>query len=87
MDARLPAAAAAEEAAPPPEVDSGPAPGGRSPDDAVSRRVYVGNIPWSCSDDDLRVMFGAVGAVAHAEVRGGRRGGRFWRPLGDAARG
>lgn len=31
-------------------------------------RIYVGNLPYSVSDDDLRDVFGQFGELASAEV-------------------
>jgi RNA recognition motif-containing protein len=34
----------------------------------MAKRIYVGNLPWSCSTSDLEAMFGAHGEVTAAEV-------------------
>ncbi len=34
----------------------------------MAKRIYVGNLPWSCSSADLEAMFGAHGEVTAAEV-------------------
>ena len=39
---------------------------GRSPE---TRSVYVGSLPWSIRDQELRVMFEEVGTVLRSEVR------------------
>ncbi|NCA69785.1 MAG: RNA-binding protein [Sphingobacteriia bacterium] len=31
-------------------------------------RIYVGNLPYSVTDDELRKIFGAFGEIASAEV-------------------
>ena len=38
--------------------------------------IYVGNLPWSCNDDDLREMFEPFGNVASARVVMDRETGR-----------
>jgi RNA recognition motif-containing protein len=31
-------------------------------------KLYVGNLPYSCTDDELRTLFGQAGAVASVQV-------------------
>ncbi len=38
--------------------------------------IYVGNLPWSCNDDDLREMFQSYGEVDGARVIQDRETGR-----------
>ncbi len=38
--------------------------------------IYVGNLPYSTSDEDLREMFSAFGAVSSANVIMDRQSGR-----------
>ena len=38
--------------------------------------IYVGNLPWSCNDDDLREMFQGFGEVEGARVILDRETGR-----------
>jgi len=38
--------------------------------------IYVGNLPWSCTDDDLRQMFQEFGEVDGARVIMDRETGR-----------
>ena len=38
--------------------------------------IYVGNLPWSCNDDDLRDMFQGFGEVEGARVILDRETGR-----------
>ena len=38
--------------------------------------IYVGNLPWSCNDDDLREMFQSFGEVEGARVILDRETGR-----------
>jgi cold-inducible RNA-binding protein len=38
--------------------------------------IYVGNLPWSCNDDDLRELFTPFGEVASARVVLDRETGR-----------
>jgi RNA recognition motif-containing protein len=34
----------------------------------MGRRLYVGNLPYKATDEDLAALFGAAGAVASARV-------------------
>ncbi|MDY0110717.1 MAG: RNA-binding protein [Candidatus Krumholzibacteria bacterium] len=38
--------------------------------------IYVGNLPWSCNDDDLRELFQSFGQVEGARVITDRETGR-----------
>jgi RNA recognition motif-containing protein len=38
--------------------------------------IYVGNLPWSTSDQDLADAFGAYGAVEKASIISDRNSGR-----------
>lgn len=38
--------------------------------------IYVGNLPWSCNDDDLRELFEPFGQVEGARVIMDRETGR-----------
>jgi cold-inducible RNA-binding protein len=38
--------------------------------------IYVGNLPWSCNDDDLRELFAPFGEVSSARVVLDRETGR-----------
>ncbi len=40
------------------------------------RNIYVGNIPWSASDEQLRELFAAFGSVSSACVITDRETGR-----------
>jgi RNA recognition motif-containing protein len=40
------------------------------------KRIYVGNLPWSATDEDLRDFFGAYGQVESATVITDRETGR-----------
>jgi len=40
------------------------------------KKIYVGNLPWSCTDADLRELCGAFGEVASASVITDRETGR-----------
>ena len=40
------------------------------------RNIYVGNIPWSASDEQLRELFAAFGSVSSAPVITDRETGR-----------
>lgn len=42
----------------------------------MSRKIYVGNLPWSTTSQDLEAMFAAHGAVRSAEVISDRETGR-----------
>ena len=42
----------------------------------MSRKIYVGNLPWSTTSADLEAMFAAHGAVRSAEVISDRETGR-----------
>ena len=34
----------------------------------MGRRLYVGNLPYKCTDDELRTLFSGAGAVANVQV-------------------
>ena len=40
------------------------------------KKIYVGNLPWSVTDEDLREMFASVGEVHSASVIMDRETGR-----------
>lgn len=40
------------------------------------KRIYVGNLPWSATDEDLREFFGAYGQVESSTVITDRETGR-----------
>ncbi|MBT3210708.1 MAG: RNA-binding protein [Planctomycetaceae bacterium] len=42
----------------------------------MSRKIYVGNLPWSTTSADLEAMFAEHGAVSSAEVISDRETGR-----------
>ena len=42
----------------------------------MAKKLYVGNLPYTVTDDDLRQMFSEVGAVASAKVITNRDTGR-----------
>ena len=42
----------------------------------MSRKIYVGNLPWSTASADLEAMFAPQGAVRSAEVISDRETGR-----------
>ena len=42
----------------------------------MSKRLYVGNIPFSVTEEDLREAFGAHGAVSQVDVIQDRETGR-----------
>ena len=42
----------------------------------MSRKIYVGNLPWSTTSSDLEQLFAAHGAVRSAEVISDRETGR-----------
>jgi RNA recognition motif-containing protein len=39
-------------------------------------KLYVGNLPWSVSNDDLEGLFATIGAVQSAQVVTDRESGR-----------
>jgi len=39
-------------------------------------KIYVGNLPWSATDQELSEMFGALGAVRSATIITDRETGR-----------
>jgi RNA recognition motif-containing protein len=45
-------------------------------DVAMANRLYVGNLPWSCTGDELRSLFSQHGRVVSAEVVMDRETGR-----------
>jgi len=42
----------------------------------MAKRIYVGNLPWSCSNADLESLFNAHGEVVSAEIIEDRETGR-----------
>ena len=40
------------------------------------KKIYVGNLPWATTDDDLRELFGTYGAVQSSAVVTDRETGR-----------
>ena len=42
----------------------------------MQNRLYVGNLPWSASDDSLREFFAGAGTVSSATVISDRDSGR-----------
>lgn len=40
------------------------------------KKIYVGNLPWSTTDDDLRELFATYGAVQSSAVVNDRETGR-----------
>ena len=42
--------------------------------DERTNRLYVGNIPWTTTTDELRGMFGSFGAVTLVDIPMGRQG-------------
>ena len=42
----------------------------------MSRKIYVGNLPWSCTSSELEEMFSKHGPVRSAEVISDRETGR-----------
>ena len=42
----------------------------------MNRKLYVGNLPYSASEDDLQGLFGEVGAVESVSVMRDRETGR-----------
>ena len=40
------------------------------------KKIYVGNLPWSMSEGDLRDLFGSIGTVHSAAVITDRETGR-----------
>ncbi|NJB66541.1 RNA recognition motif-containing protein [Desulfobaculum xiamenense] len=40
------------------------------------KSIYVGNLPWSCSEDDLRKLFEAYGDVNSVKIVEDRETGR-----------
>jgi RNA recognition motif-containing protein len=40
------------------------------------KKIYVGNLPWSCTDADLRDLFSPFGSVQSASVITDRETGR-----------
>ena len=39
-------------------------------------RIYVGNLPYTCTDDELRELFGSYGAVDSVDLITDRETGR-----------
>lgn len=42
----------------------------------MGKKLYVGNLPWSVTSEDLKSMFSAYGTVQSAEVISDRETGR-----------
>ena len=42
----------------------------------MAKRIYVGNLPWSTTSEDLEALFREYGAVSSAEVLTDRATGR-----------
>ena len=42
----------------------------------MNRKLYVGNLPYTCTEEDLRSLFSEVGNVASARVVTDRETGR-----------
>ncbi len=42
----------------------------------MAKRLYIGNLPYSMSDDDLRTLFTQAGTVESAQVMAERESGR-----------
>lgn len=42
----------------------------------MAKSIYVGNLPWSTTEDDLRDAFGAYGEVLSAKIIEDRETGR-----------
>lgn len=42
----------------------------------MNRRLYVGNLPYEVTEDDLQGLFGEIGAVASVNVMRDRETGR-----------
>ena len=42
----------------------------------MSKKLYVGNLPYTCSSDDLADLFASMGAVGNARVITDRETGR-----------
>lgn len=42
----------------------------------MAKRIYVGNLPWSCTSEQLRELFGQHGDVTSADVVNDRDTGR-----------
>ena len=40
------------------------------------KNIYVGNLPWSANDEELRELFASFGSVSSARVITGRETGR-----------
>lgn len=40
------------------------------------KKLYVGNLPWSCTEDELRDLFGAFGSVESVAIITDRETGR-----------
>ncbi|MFH1914442.1 MAG: RNA-binding protein [Pseudomonadota bacterium] len=34
----------------------------------MAKNIYVGNLPWSCTEEELRAAFGAYGEVNSAKL-------------------
>jgi hypothetical protein len=45
------------------------APPAETAEPEASSRIYVGNIPWSVTDDELASQFSGMGSVVDAKVR------------------
>lgn len=42
----------------------------------MAKNIYVGNLPWETSQDDLYALFQEFGAIKHAQVISDRDTGR-----------
>ncbi len=42
----------------------------------MSKNIYVGNLPWSCTEDEVRVAFEAFGEVTSVKLIEDRETGR-----------
>lgn len=42
----------------------------------MTKTLYVGNLPWSTTEDDLAALFGATGEVKSARIITDRESGR-----------
>jgi len=42
----------------------------------MSKNIYVGNLPWSCTEDEVRAAFAAFGEVTSVKLIEDRETGR-----------
>ena len=42
----------------------------------MAKRIYVGNLPYSCTEDELRELFGVHGTVSGVDILMDRETGR-----------